>query len=351
MCSLFAACRDLANAPCDQAVRDVLARSLPKRPRTLEEWLAPALNGQYLPQALFRRAREIAIDCHLIPYHGKPKKHANELYHGKPKSGTTKFHLYATACVTEAGFRYTLAATYLKGNESTVDGLQRLLARVKERGVSIKVLLLDRQYFATPVIEFLQSQRIPFLVPLALRGRKPKRRQSKPGQRRKTKTAMKLRDFARQKAGTYRYTWTVKKISVTFNVVVAYKSFRHHETDQRKSKKLLYAAWRVSGDPVWIRELYRHRFAIESTYRQLRQARIYTCTTDPVMRLFFVLVALILRNAWVLLHYLYFAEREGGTIRLHLNRLRFRRMLNWIDNVITNKLHDGSSYTSQTAFA
>ena len=33
--------------------------------------------------------------------------------------------------------------------------------------------------------------------------------------------------------------------------------------------------------------------------RQMRQARIYTCTRNPHLRLFFVAVALILRNVWV----------------------------------------------------
>lgn len=46
MVSLFAACRDLADAPSDDAVGDALVPCLPKRPRTLEEHLAPALAGQ-----------------------------------------------------------------------------------------------------------------------------------------------------------------------------------------------------------------------------------------------------------------------------------------------------------------
>ena len=74
----------------------------------------------------------------------------------------------------------------------------------------------------------------------------------------------------------------------------------------------------------------------------LGQARIRTCTTDPVLRLFFVLVALVLRNVWVWLPFTYFAERT-----LHLERLRFRRMLNWIAQVVVKELHDGSDYFSE----
>jgi hypothetical protein len=348
MVSLFAACRDLAGAPSDDAVREALMKCLPKRPRTLEEWLEPALAGQQLPKALFARGREVAIDWHLIPYHGQPHKHANELYHSLPKSGTTKFHCYATACIVEKGFRYTLAATYVKGNESPVEVLKRLLLRMAERGLLIKTLLLDRQFFTVDVLVYLQACLIPFVMPLVLRGKKPKRKQTG---RRKThgrrQRAVKLRDFQKQAAGRYAYTWTVKKRSVSFQVVVAYKSYRHQKTGSRRVKKLLYAAWRVNGTPTEIRDLYRRRFGIESSYRQLGLARIRTCTTDPVLRLFFVLVALVLRNAWVWLHFTYFATRRNGELQLHLECLRFRRMLNWIAHVITNLLHDGSHYATQ----
>lgn len=345
MCSLFAACRDLAGAPGDDAVLRALARCLPKRPLTLEQWLEPALAGRRLRPALLKRKRRIAIDWHLIPYHGRPDRHANELYHGHPKSGTTKFHAYATACIVDQGCRYTLAVTYLKGHESPAAVLQRLLDRLAARSVPIKLLLLDRQFFVSPVLALLQSRQIPFLLPLVLRGRRPKRRK-KAG--RTTRRAVKLRDFQRRAAGRYSFTWTVKNTSVSFAVVVAYKSHRHHRTNQRRHKKFLYAAWRVRGEPVEIRELYRRRFGIESSYRQLGQARIRTCTRDPVLRLFFVLVALVLRNVWVWLHFTYFTEWKCGEPTLHLEGLRFRRMLNWLVHAITKLLHDDTSYFTQS---
>lgn len=100
-------------------------------------------------------------------------------------------------------------------------------------------------------------------------------------------------------------------------------------------------------NPPEIRELDRRRFGIESSYRQLGLARIRTCTADPVLRLFFVLVALVLRNVWVWLHFTYFAKRRGGELQLRLECLRFRRLLNGIARVITHLLHDGSDYATQ----
>ena len=56
---------------------------------------------------------------------------------------------------------------------------------------------------------------------------------------------------------------------------------------------------------------------------------------------------LVLRNAWVWLHFTCFATRRHGELKLHLECLRFRRLLNWIAHVITNLLHDGSDYATQ----
>jgi putative transposase len=343
MTSLFAACRDLAGAPCDHAVRHALRTGLPKRARTLEEWFIPALTGQ-LPKSLKSRAWRVAIDWHLIPYHGVPFRHARELYHGKAKSGTTKFHAYATAYLAHADFRYTVAATSVQGNETLVTVLTRLLNRVSAQGIRIEVLLMDRQFCATTVFAHLQTCQIPFLVPLAFRGRKPKKRRSPKQQPQQDQRPKKLREFLQQPAGRYGFTWKVKRVSATFDVIVAYKSYTHERTGKRCSKKLCYAAWRVPGQPVDIRELYRKRFGIESSYRQLGQARIRTCTKDPLLRLFFVLVGLVLRNLWVWLHHRYFTERGGPEPTMHLERMRFRRMLNWIAQVVTDILHDGSGY-------
>jgi hypothetical protein len=56
----------------------------------------------------------------------------------------------------------------------------------------------------------------------------------------------------------------------------------------------------------------------------------------------FEAVALILRNIWVWIHHTRLAEggREAST--LHLERLRFKRMLDWVVHEVVALLHDGS---------
>jgi putative transposase len=105
---------------------------------------------------------------------------------------------------------------------------------------------------------------------------------------------------------------------------------------------LLFAAWRVHGSPTEIRDRYRRRFGIETSYRQMRQARIYACTRDPYLRLLFVALARILRNIWVWIHYTRLAEGDRENPTLQLERLRFKRMLDWVVHEVVALLHNGS---------
>lgn len=330
--SLSAACRDLANGPSDQAVMTALEDGLPKTLPVLERRLNDALTGP-LPRHLRRRGWEIAIDWHLQPYYGKPHRSRNELYYGKPKQGTATFHAYASACIVEYGRRYTLALSWVRRHESMVVVLRRLVAKIREIGLKIKCLLLDRAFFKVLVIQFLQQENLPFLMPVAFRGKKPKRGRPVTG----------LRWIKRQPAGWYRHTMTDRKQRVTFSVCVGYRRHRNRKDGKQVRQKLLFAAWRVRGSPTEIRRRYRLRFGIETSFRQMRQARIYTCTRNPRLRLFFIAVALILRNLWVWIHQTRLAEGLGDSLTLHLEVLRFKRMLDWIIHEVVTLFHDGST--------
>ncbi len=83
--SLAAACAALRDAPSDTAAHDALLATLPDYAE-LQRRLNRALQGD-LPHALRRRRQPLAIDLVLIPYHGRPLHHANEVYRSQAKSG------------------------------------------------------------------------------------------------------------------------------------------------------------------------------------------------------------------------------------------------------------------------
>lgn len=329
--SISAACRDLSDGPSDQAVMTALEEGLPKTLGVLEERLNNALTNE-IPRRMRRRRWQVAIDWHLSPYYGQPQKSRNEIYYGKPRQGTKNFHAYASACIVEYGQRYTLALTWVRRHESMVVVLRRLIARIRKIGLKIKRLLLDRAFFNVPVVEFLQSENLPFLMPVVFRGRKSKKRRPPTG----------LRWIKRQPAGWYSHTMKNKKKQVTVSVCVGYRRHRNRKDGKQRKQKLLFAAWRVHGSPTEIRHQYRMRFGIETGYRQMRQARIYTCTRNPHLRLVFVAVGLILRNFWVWIHHTRLADGVGDNLTLRLERLRFKRLLDWIAQEVVVLYHDGS---------
>jgi hypothetical protein len=334
--SISAACRDLAQSPSDQAVLTALEEGLPKTLCVLEHRLNEALTGE-LPRRLRRGRWQVAIDWHLTPYYGLPYESRNELYYGKPRQGTKQFHAYASACIVDHGQRYTLALTWVRRHESTVTVLRRLVTRIRELSLKIRRVFLDRAFFNVAVVAFLQQERLPFLMPVVFRGRRAKKR----------RPAIGLRWIKQQAAGWYRHTMKNKGGQVTVSVCVGYRTHKHRKDGKRKHQKLLFAAWRVNGSPTEIRERYRKRFGIETSYRQLRQARIYTCTRQPRLRLLFIAVALVLRNLWVWIHHTLLGEGDRDNRTLHLERLRFKRMLDWIVHEIQRLMHDGSTpYTA-----
>jgi len=330
--SIYAACRDLAEAPSDQALFNALQSGLPKTLPVLERRLNEALTS-HLSRGMRRRSWDVAIDWHLVPYYGQPHESRNELYYGKPRQGTSKFHAYATACIVVYGHRYTLALSWVRRHETTVKALARLLDRIHELGLKIRCLLLDRAFFNLPVILCLQSRKLPFLMPVMFRGRKPKKRRPLTG----------LHWIKRQAAGWYPHTLKNGQRRAEIQVCVAYRTHKNRKDRKRVQQKLLFGAWRVPGTPTEIRHRYRTRFAIESSYRQLRQAKIYTCTRDPHLRLVFIAVALMLRNLWVWVHETLLAEGRGDSLTLRLERLRFKRLLDWIAGSVVALLHDGST--------
>lgn len=329
--SVAAACRDLANGPSDQAVMTALDDGLPKTVSVLERRLNDALTGP-LSRRMRRRTWQVAIDWHLQPYYGQPNKSRNELYYGQPKQGTTKFHAYASACIVDYGHRYTVAMTWVQRHHSMVAVLRRLIARIREIGLKVRRVLLDRAFFNTPVIELLRAEKLAFVMPVVIRGRAPK----------KGRKATGLRWIKRQSAGWYQHTMKSGKREVPILVCVGYRRHRNRKDRKQVRQKLLFAAWNVHGSPTEIRERYRRRFGIETSFRQMRQARIYTCTRSPRLRLFFLALALILRNIWVWIHQVRLADGTGDSLTLHLERLRFKRMLDWIVYEVVALFHDGS---------
>jgi putative transposase len=315
--SRAAACASLRDAPSDSALYTALMATLPEI-HALQRRLNRALQGD-LPKALRRRRQPLAIDLILIPYHGEPAKDTREVYRGQAKSGTTHFHAYATAYVIRKGQRFTVALAYVHKGDDLADVVKELLRQAAKAGVRPRYLLLDRGFYAVSVIRYLQAARCPFLLPVPCKGRKADHPKGPSGTRR----------FHLQKRGS----WSQHMLkggdgrTATLQICVKCRNLRG-ERNQQGRQALVYGYWGLSpSSGQWVYRTYRLRFGIETTYRQLHQARIRTCTRDPRLRLLYVGIALLLRNVWVWLHWEVLSQPRRGGRRVDLNQLVFRKML------------------------
>jgi len=329
--SLAHACNLLRNAPCADTLHDALLPQLADH-----GWLQQQLNRLLvasLPKRSSRKRRTypLAIDLQLIPYYGKPGSTA-WIYTNKERQGTRRFHAYATAYVVWHGQRYTVAMTCVANGESMAAVVKRLLQQVFKTGLKIRYLLMDRGFYAVAVFRYLQAARVPFLMPAIVRGRKPTaERPVAGGTRRFTQC---------KKSGWYTYQLTDHDERQKATVRIAVQCRNHAGAKGKRGRYVwLFAYWGLEpSSHRWLRETYRKRFGIETSYRQLNEGRARTSSRNAELRLLFFGVALVLRNLWVWWHREVLGQPRRGGRRLQLALLPLRALLERIAWVCTTLL-------------
>jgi Transposase DDE domain len=318
--------------PSVQTIRNALAQLLPKTTAELEPVIVEALHRR-LPKSLQRRARTLAIDLHTKPFYGDKKTPGT--YRGQRKASTKTFFAYATLLVVRKGQTYTVGLMAVVNSDALTSVIDQLLAQAARHGLRPRRLLLDRGFYAAKVMLHLQQLHIPFVMPMIRRG------QAGPTKAACTGTN---RFFVKGRHGWATYTWEARprtngrkgpRTEVTTEVCMVPRP-----EQKRPSAPWVFACYglkRMAGNEV--AALYRKRFRIETSYRQMREGLAQTCSTDPVYRLLLVLIALVLRNLWLWLHgTLLFGRGEHGERVLRLELLRARRMLHCLVRYLDYKL-------------
>jgi putative transposase len=313
--SLSAAARDLRDAPSPETCRKALRDNTPEI-SVLETRINNALRATMPAPGI---DSHVAIDLTLTPYHGTHHAHENELYRSQAKSGTTHFHAYATAYLIRRGQPVTLALSFVKKGEALARVVQRLLRTVRKAGVRPGLVLLDRGFFSVDVIRYLRAARTPFLMPVPLRGRKADHPDGPGGTR-------VFGYWKRSGRGHHTLRHTSGK-AARVGIVVHCRN-RAGRRGKHGRERLVYAYWGFEPPtPSQVSRLYRSRFGIETSYRQMNQCRARTCTRDPAVRLLLVGVALVLRNVWVWLHWAVLSDRRRGGRTLRPELLGVKTLL------------------------
>ena len=114
---------------------------------------------------MFRTPVDVAIDKHTIPRYDKTYNMLN-IIASKFKNGTYHFNCLATISCTIDGSRACLGATLVRREELLHDIVSKLVDECTKKGIRIRMLTVDREFFSTGVIGLLESRNVRFLMPV-----------------------------------------------------------------------------------------------------------------------------------------------------------------------------------------
>lgn len=228
----------------------------------------------------------LAVDEHLLERYDKKGIHHKS---GKRKNGTNRFEGYITAQIVSHAHTLTLGAYPIADGERQADYLGGLIKNARRLGAIIEVLLLDRGFNSVDNIRELDSQNVPYVMPL--RGSK------------KLYNMMKEVD-----AGTgepiREYTMTNKAGESSTSTLVICLKKNPRKTGDVKDKYIAFLTNIQVDNPrkllTYIPKVYRQRWGIETGYRIIKQVRAKTKSPRASARLFLFHISLVYTNVWLL---------------------------------------------------
>ena len=300
--SVQQASEELCDCGYDVPSGDAVLDRLSKQPYKILEHGFHQVFQDYIDQArkqrLFTHPVVVAIDFTDIEWYGEELPF---IVKGKAKKGTDRFIRFATIGIVEDGKRFTLKVlpvTPLSCKEKIVTELLDFV----QKFVSVRVVLLDRGFYANEVIQEIKNMGHSFVMPVKKYDR--------------VKEMMEMV----YTQGPQRYEMSKGTI---FTLVVV--------KDEDSGKLLPYATNLDGIQPTVIHKLYMHRFGIETQYRLKNQFLGRTCSKQYSVRYAFFILAVALYNLWVLLNILERGRQglEPGKIPIKVDQLKhiFRKII------------------------
>jgi putative transposase len=218
----------------------------------------------------------------------------------KAKNGTNKFVSHATLYAIVRKKRVTLSFVRVVKGMPRVTIIEEFVSVLQNEGYSIKRLYLDRGFYSVAIIQFLKSNNINTILAMPLRGEKKGLKSRLHGKR----SHWIMNHVAR--------TTTMGKANAVMHPVAAIATY---QKGRRKKNGVRWYVYAVIGDRLSlprIRQVYRGRFGIETSYRIKNQALGWTTSPLPEIRTLYFAVSLLLQNEWVCVNWFYFRERRRG---------------------------------------
>ncbi|MDI6720786.1 MAG: transposase [Candidatus Aenigmarchaeota archaeon] len=219
---------------------------------------------------LFKKPVCIAIDVKAIMFYGD--KNSPMIRGTKPKNGTCWAYEYICLDIIECGQRFTLAFFPVHPLEDQNKLVLELL-KTALKLVKIDILAMDREFFSVEIVNMLKRLNIRFIIPA-----------------KDTDTVQKLKKENRH----------------FVPVVVPYRMESGKEFADvnlaliKKDDEIHGYITNAELFPQTTAEYYDKRWGIETDNRVMEQFRAMTTSTDYKVRFMYVLMAVAMRNFWVL---------------------------------------------------
>lgn len=316
-------CNSLQNAPSGMTVRNYLNKALPvEQLSEIEHKMQVQLRSD-LPNRLWKKQLDLAIDFHDEPFYGKSAMLRNHACRREAHQGTTWFYRVATVYVIHHQIPYTLGIVFVLPKYSVLDVLKALLEQVETLNLRIRRLCLDKGFSCQEVITFLKDKPYETIIACPIRGKKGGTRSLCKGRK------SYLTDFTFRSGQANAYT-------ASLAVVRTYQKRR----GKRRAIWLLYVLVNVkTNNPHTIRTRYRTRFGIESSYRCMRQTHAMTTSRNPAVRFFLLGIAFLIINLWSILRWRYCQIPRRGRRILNYKAYQLQRHCQFLAQAIDNLYH------------
>jgi putative transposase len=296
--------------PCETSVRYHLSKVNLDSLLAFQSKILTCSNDQILVPG---KSYHFAIDFTDDPYYGEiVDVNKDYVIKSKMKDSTTTFYSYVSLSITTKGQRLTLAVLPVKKGVSKVEYIRKFLAFINDAKVNVEVLCLDRGFYSNHVFSFLQEENIPHIVPVRKHGQE-------------------LKKILRGNHSRYaRYTMrgTSGPLDLTLAIDVQYLQGRYMKFG---NVNLGYVVYGIDWMPRRVYQVYKNRFAIDSSYRIRNSVKAKTSSRNVVLRYLLTIISFLLKNIWVSIQWIFFSKVQRGprTIDDDLFRFDLFRLFVW----------------------
>ena len=291
----------LEKSPCETSLRYHLAKL---RMDDLEAANTIILTHQVSSVLTPGKAYTFAIDYTNDPYYGRvSSENKGYIIRSQLKKSTNDFYSYVTISVITQNRQVTLAVYPVTKGTSKIAYIARCLDAITTKDLKIQALCLDREFYTRKVIDFLTTVQVPFIIPVKKHSRAMKQ----------------LLIGTKARFGEYILRGKPPlHLKIAINVKYAKGKRGKHGVEN-----LGYVVHGIPGKPQRIHEIYRSRFAIESSYRMRNQVKPRTSTRNPVIRYLFAIIAFLLKNLWMTVLWTRFSPVKQGPRTIEMGEFRF----------------------------